>query len=605
MPTSSSARRPQSMNRLIALVVVIAALYGLMALSKTWTPRLGLDLRGGTTITLTARPNPDGTQPNQANLEMARSIIQKRVDALGVGESSVTLQGQNQIEVAVPNVSNDELVRLVGTTAALAFRNVYAIDYGSPQPSTSPSNSASAGASGQPSVNPSAADSAAATSQPASGTTSTTTQPTSQPTSAASTAQGRPAPGLPTAPPPTPTPRPTTPAPTPPTIDDVLAWQPSDQDYAEFGTYKCGDPFPDVSDQPLFACSTDKQYKYLLGPTVISGQRVTDAQALIPQGQVAWIVTLKFDDVGAQQFAQATTHLSTQQQPLNQFAIVLDGQVIEAPQVNNPITGGSAEISGGGITESSARELANVLKFGALPVSFDVSSVDTISPTLGGEQLRAGIIAGLIGLALVVIYSFVYYRGLGLVVVGSLAVSVLTTWAVLVLLGTTVGFALNLPGVAGAIVAIGVTADSFIVYFERIRDEIRDGYSLTHSTESGWRKARGTIVMADSVQLLAAVVLFILAVGAVRGFAFTLGVTTAIDLFIVFFFTHPLVQLLGRTRFFGQGHRWSGFDPEHLGVSRASLLGQRGSRVRAGANQRRHSRPADSRVAATSGEEAR
>ena len=291
---------------------------------------------------------------------------------------------------------------------------------------------------------------------------------------------------------------------------------------------------------------------------------------------------MKFDGTGADQFQKATTQLATQSSPKNQFAIVLDGKVVSAPSVSTAISGGNAEINGANINETSAKELANQLKFGALPVSFDVSSVDAVSASLGDEQLQAGLIAGLIGLILVLAYSFFYYRGLGIVVVGSLLAAVIITWGTIVLLGQTVGFAMNLPGIAGAIVAIGVTADSFIVYFERIRDEIRDGHSLRHSIQSGWNKARGTIVMADSVQLLSAVVLFILAIGAVKGFAFTLGVTTAIDLFIVFFFTHPLVTLLGRTKFFGEGHRFSGFEPEHLGVSRASLIGRRRARSRSG-----------------------
>ncbi len=534
MAATNQTKHTRPGRRLIVFALIIIFLYGMMALSKTWTPRLGLDLRGGTTITLTARDDANGSSPSKDNLETARSIIQKRVDALGVGESSVTVQGDRQIEVAVPNVSSDELVSLVGTTAQLGFRNVFSA------------------------------------SQSLTGAASSSATPTTDPT-AVTTA-------LPSSPAPAATPRTGSETPAATDFNSALAWTPSDQDASDFAAWDCGDPIVVSQDQPLFACDEDGQYKYLLGPELINGQRVTDASASIPQGEVAWIVSMKFDSTGADQFQQATAQLATQTSPMNQFAIVLDGKVVSAPSVSESITGGQAQISGSNIDESSASELANQLKFGALPVSFDVSSVDAVSASLGDEQLQAGLIAGIIGLALVVAYSFVYYRGLGIVVVGSLLAAIVITWGTIVLLGQTVGFAMNLPGIAGAIVAIGVTADSFIVYFERIRDEIRDGHSLRHSIQSGWAKARGTIVMADSVQLLSAVVLFVLAIGAVKGFAFTLGVTTAIDLFIVFFFTHPVVTLLGRTKFFGEGRRFSGFEPEHLGVSRASLIGRRGTR---------------------------
>ena len=547
-------------KRLGAFGLILVLLYAMMALTRTWTPRLGLDLRGGTTITLTAEDNADGSAPTKDNLETARTIIQNRVDSLGVGESSVTLQGDRQIEVSVPNVSGDELVDLVGTTAKLAFRNVYYMDY-SASTAQQQSQSQPGDASGT-----------------AGGDQSAPADQSGQPAGEATDGQtpaGRVLPELPVSPSPTPTPRSSAAGQGPADFAGRLAWTPSSQDYSDFMAWDCGTATPDVEDQPLFACSEDGQYKYLLGPVLISGENVTNATAGIPQNEVSWVVNLDFDSTGADQFGQATSRLATQQSPLNEFAIVLDGKVISAPQASEAITSGSAQISGGDINQDTATTLANQLKYGALPISFDVSSVDTVSPTLGGDQLTAGLIAGAIGLALVLLYSFVYYRGLGVVVTGSLVAAAVITWATLVLLGTTVGFAMNLPGIAGAIVAIGVTADSFIVYFERIRDEIRDGHSLAHSIQSGWTKARGTVVMADAVQLLSAVVLFFLAMGTVKGFAFTLGVTTAIDLFIVFFFTHPLVTLLGRTRFFGQGSRFSGFEPEHLGVTRASLIGRR------------------------------
>jgi preprotein translocase subunit SecD len=253
----------------------------------------------------------------------------------------------------------------------------------------------------------------------------------------------------------------------------------------------------------------------------------------------------------------------------------LDGVSISAPSVNEPIAGGRAEISGN-FTQKSATELANVLKYGALPLAFDVSEVNNVSATLGGDQLRAGIIAGIIGLMLVIGYCFLYYRGLGIVVVASLGIAGILTYASMVLLGSSVGFALNLPGIAGAIVAIGITADSFVIFFERIRDEVREGRSLRTAVETGWRRARQTILIADTVTMLSALVLFVLAIGSVRGFAFTLGLTTLIDVVVVFLFTKPLMTLLARTKFFGGGHKFSGLDPEHLGVQ--ALPGSRSRR---------------------------
>ena len=569
---SSSSYRPA--RTLVIFFLVVLGLFGLMAITQSWTPRLGLDLRGGTTITLTAR-TPDGTTVPRENLEMARTIIQNRVDSLGVGEASVTVQGNDKIEVAVPNISSDSLVELVGSTARLSFRPVIAAQPVTPPATSDPSASPSGEASTDPSAEPSAEPTAAPSDE-----VSVAPGESSAPSAAASTAERRPVPALPTEPPAPRTPRPSTPGAEPPSMEERLNYQPTDQDAEEFFEFQCGDEFPDVSDQPLIACDEAGLNKYFLGPVLVSGENVTNATAGIPQGQLNWVVSLTFDSEGTALFSDATAGLAAKQSPQNQFAIVLDREVVSAPSVSERIPGGQAQISGGGINEESARALAATLRYGALPVDLEASSVDTVSPTLGGNQMTAGIIAGVIGLGLVLLYSLIYYRGLTIVVVGSLAMAAIITYAVLVLLGSAVGFALNLPGIAGAIVAIGVTADSFIIYFERIRDDIREGHSLRHSIESGWRKARNTILIADAVQLLAAVVLYFLAIGSVKGFAFTLGVTTAIDLALVLFFTHPLMSLLGRTKFFGEGHKGSGLDPEHLGVSRASLLGRRGSATR-------------------------
>jgi preprotein translocase subunit SecD len=279
-----------------------------------------------------------------------------------------------------------------------------------------------------------------------------------------------------------------------------------------------------------------------------------------------WQVNLSFNASGATDFAKVTAELAGKQEPQNQFAIVLDGLVQSAPRVNEPITGGQAQITGN-FTQEEAKSLANVLKFGALPISLDVQSVDSVSPTLGSDQLRAGIIAGLLGLLLVVIYLLIYYRALGLVAVVSLLVAAALTYFLFVILGRTIGFTLSLAGVAGAIIAIGITADSFVVYFERIRDEIREGRTLRQACDAGWIRSRRTILAADFVSLLAAVVLYIVSVGNVRGFAFTLGLTTVIDVFVAFFFTRPLVSLLARNPWFSKGGPWTGLDPKRLGVT--------------------------------------
>ena len=550
---------------LIVLAVLVAGLITLMAVSGTWTPKLGLDLRGGTTITLTAS-NTTGTGTVDPNsLQLAKTIIQSRVDSLGVGESEVTTSGDNQIIVTVPNVQQDELVRLVGQTAVLRFRAVYAAEQVQPpEPAPTATSEPTQGATAPPSGEPTAA--ASQTAEAPSG------EPSAQPSG---TGNNMPLPALPTAPP-VPLDKACVPADgtgTPP--DKALEWQPTEACQAAFAEFTCETKVTEVPDQGMFACNQEKNEKYLLGPTLIEGNQLTSAVAGIPQNNVNWVVNLEFNSEGAAAFEQATREISQKSEPQNRFAIVLDGVAISAPSVNEPIPGGRAEISGN-FTQKSATELANILKYGALPLAFDVSEVSNVSATLGGEQLRAGIIAGIIGLVLVVGYCFLYYRGLGIVVVASLGIAGILTYASMVLLGSSVGFALNLPGIAGAIVAIGITADSFVIYFERIRDEVREGRSLRTAVETGWRRARQTILIADTVTMLSALVLFVLAIGSVRGFAFTLGLTTLIDVVVVFLFTKPLMTLLARTKFFGGGHKFSGLDPEHLGVQ--ALPGSRSRR---------------------------
>ncbi|RRD49824.1 protein translocase subunit SecD [Arachnia propionica] len=506
---ATTSRKPRPGLVLTIFLVCVAALFGIMAIGRIWTPKLGLDLQGGMTITLTAT----NSTVEADNLELARQIIQNRVDSLGVSEAAVTTSGDRHIVVSAPNVQRDDLVDLIGSTAQLSFRPVLSYQPVAP-------------------VEENGVDRL-----------------------------------------PTPTPEPGAVGTQLP-VDQVVAYQASAEEQSAFHSYQCGDEVVEPLDKATYACDSTKTMKFLLGPVAIIGERVTNAASTVHAGQVQNVVVLSFDAEGTEQLRAMTTALVNKPDPTNQFAVVLDGVVESNAAVRSAINDGNAEISGN-FTPESAAQLANILRFGSLPLNFEPSQVETVSATLGGEQLRVGLIAGLIGLGLVIGYCLLYYRGLGLVVIGSLAVAALATYASMVILGEAMGFTLNLPAIAGAIVAIGVTADSFVIYFERIRDEIRDGRSLKSALTTGWTKARSTIVVADMVSILSALVLFILAVGGVKGFAFALGLTTLIDLAVCFFFTKPLVQVLGRTKFFGQGHKLSGLDASHMGVTRDSLLGRR------------------------------
>ncbi|GAB2649158.1 protein translocase subunit SecD [Kribbella swartbergensis] len=549
------------------MAVILVLLFGIMALTKTWGPKLGLDLRGGTTITLTAKSLAGGGSVTAEQLDEAKNIISQRVNGAGVAEADITTSGSNHINVAVPGATRDSLVQQVGQTALLYFRIVYDAQAAAPVAAPSPTPT------GTP--KPSATPKPSTTVKP-STTPSATVKPSATPNGRAWSSvlgQADPTP-TPTPKPSTPaatTPKPSTPAATPSTpaaSSDPLQYVPDAATQTAFAAYKCDDNQQvDDPNKPLFACDREGTYKYLLGPAILKGTDLSDASAGIPQGGFQWQVNLQFTGEGGDKFLKATQNIAARGQGQNLFAIVLDGEVISTPSVEQAIPGGQAQITGT-FTEAEARDLANVLKYGALPVSFDISSVETVSPQLGGDQLSAGIWAGIAGLALVVLFSFLYYRGLGIVVVLSLAAAAALTYASVVLLGKAIGFTLTLAGIAGLIVAIGITADSFVVYFERLRDEVREGRSLRSSVETGWARAKHTIIAADSISLLAAIVLYILAIGSVRGFAFTLGLTTLIDLVVVFIFTKPLVTLLARTDFFGHGHKLSGLDPEHLGVER-------------------------------------
>ena len=571
MAGTTTQSRP--VRALVVLGLVLVVMFGIMALTKEWKPKLGLDLRGGTTITLTAT-SLNGGSIDADKLSEAKDIISERVNGAGIGEAEITTSGSNHIVVAVPGVNQESLVRQVGQTALLRFRVVYGVDAGQPQPTQTATPSATP--TGKPSSTPTKAPTTQPTVQPS--TPGTSNSPASG--NAPAVATPTPTPSAPSTPAPS-TPAASTPAtpqasttPGAPVTGDPLKWTPDAASQAAFQAYTCSDKKPEeFPDRPLITCDREGQQKFLLGPAVVEGTDLSNAYAGVPQNQFSWMVFLEFTGDGGKKFANATTFLSTKAEGENSFAIVLDGQVISYPSVKDPITDGKAQIEGN-FTEDDARDLANVLKYGALPLAFEPSSVENVSPQLGGDQLHAGIVAGLIGLIIVVLYSVLYYRGLSVVVVLSLLVASALTYASVVLLGRALGFTLTLAGIAGLIVAIGITADSFVVFFERLRDEIRDGRSLRSAIETGWSRARHTIIAADSITLLAAIVLYLLAVGGVKGFAFALGLTTVIDLIVVFFFTKPLLSLLARTNFYGHGHPMSGLDPKHLGVER--LPGQMG-----------------------------
>jgi preprotein translocase subunit SecD len=322
----------------------------------------------------------------------------------------------------------------------------------------------------------------------------------------------------------------------------------------------------DNPNQPLVSCDRTGGSKYILSKAEVLGSQISSASAVLDQtGGGGWMVLLNFNGEGTTAFANVTSRVVSLPAPQNQVAIVLDGLVVSAPRIISAITAGNAQITGN-FTQTDSSDLANVLKYGALPLAFDSGEVQQISPTLGSDQLHAGLLAGAIGLILVLLYSLLYYRGLGLISIGSLTIAGGLTYLLTLVLGKTIGFTLTLAGIAGLIVSIGITADSFIVFFERLRDEVREGKSLRSAVETGWVRARHTIIVADSVSLIASVLLYFFAVGGVRGFAFTLGLTTLIDLLIVFTFTKPLLTLLVRTKFYGGGHRLSGLSPDRLGA---------------------------------------
>ncbi|MFM7491246.1 MAG: protein translocase subunit SecD [Actinomycetota bacterium] len=492
---SGVAKSARPARTLTLTVLITAILYGVAFAVSATTINLGLDLRGGTSVTLQPRlqTGQEGQVTTEA-IDQAVSIIRQRVNSLGVAEAEVTAEGtgsNRQIVISVPGETGRRVVDLVGQTAELRFRQVIV----------------EAGA-------------------------------------------------VPTA------------------EDDTLiaSLSLSPEQTAAFKSLDCTKPEStlgsggDSANELIVTCDRNGGSRYVLAPAQVVGRDIKGATAALDQQNASgWFVSLDFTGDGTKKFASLTQSVVNLAAPQNQVAIVLDGVVVSAPRINEAILGGSAQITGS-FSQVEAQDLANVLKYGSLPLAFDRGEVQQVSPTLGNDQLVAGLVAGGLGLLLVVLYSLMYYRALGAVVIGSLLLAGAHVLLLCLLLGKTVGFTLTLAGIAGMIVAIGITADSFIVYFERIRDEMRDGKPLRVAVETGWQRARRTIIVADLVSVISSVVLYIVSVGSVRGFAFTLGLTTAVDLIVIFLFTKPLVTVLAKLNYFQRGSGWSGVSPRSVGM---------------------------------------
>ncbi|MFF2145899.1 protein translocase subunit SecD [Kitasatospora sp. NPDC058190] len=599
MATPKSRPRDGYPGRALALILVVTVgLVALMFGTGNTKPRLGIDLAGGTSITLTAK-STDPKAVNKSNMDIAVGIIERRVNGMGVSEAEVQTQGSDTIIVNIPKGGDRQnAADQVGTTAKLFFRPVLAVAPSGVTP-PAPTGTPSAGATGSPSAAPSGSATPSATASASAGASSSASHaPTASasatkqgravgealaaegasPSAAATGASAAPsaaatgsaapaASGAPSAQPTAPSAADLSAAMTQGTVPPELA--------DAFAKLDCSKPEvraaqTGAEDKAMVACSQKAEHGYYeklaLGPAAVKGADISKAQAgLDTQTGGGWQVQLQFNGAGTDAFSKVTGQLATQTPPANQFAIVLDNQVVSHPQVNGPIPGGSAVITGQ-FSQAEAQDLSNVLSYGALPLEFTKSDITTVSPALGSDQLKAGLVAGAIGMLLVVAYSLIYYRGLGLVSISGLVVSAALTYSLMSLLGGGIGFALNLPAVCGAIVAIGITADSFIVYFERIRDEVREGAPLRPAVQRAWPRARRTILVSDFVSFLCAAVLYVVSVGKVQGFAFTLGLTTALDVVVIFLFTKPLITLLARRKFFAEGHPWSGLDPKRLGA---------------------------------------
>jgi preprotein translocase subunit SecD len=575
---------------LAALAVILVALYATMFGVHATHPRLAIDLAGGTSAVFTAETEK-GTAPSSGDMTQAVSIMQERVNGYGVSEATVTQQGSNTIDVEIPGQYSQATVDSIGATAHLYFRPVVTYASGTPTSSSSPGASSSststakAGASASATATGKASSSATASSKASGQSESQVAKADAASSSAAAdstTSASKSASASASS---------TTAASSASSASPGSSAQESEA-YAQYQALNCKSSAATKNASLvaptayLATCGIDGN-KYLLAPSVIDGKDVTSATSTpvtsngLPTG--AYEVVLNFDAKGTKEFATETTTLYSQYSGstgTGMFAITLDGVVQSAPAVNQgAITTGTASITGS-FTQADSSKLATTLNYGSLPLNFKQSQVSIVSPTLGGSELQGGMIAGAIGLGLVFLYVILYYRGLSIAAISSLVVAAALTYALACLFGPLLGFTLSLPGVAGLIVAIGITADSFVVFFERLRDELREGRSTRSAVRHAWTRARRTVIASDLVTLIAAVVLYLMTVGSVQGFAFTLGLSTVIDLVVIFMFTVPLVTLFVRTDFFGHGHPWSGLDPEGLGAKRQSYrAGSRGGRM--------------------------
>ena len=623
-PSNPQSHPGRYIAALVALLVVM--LLGVLgsnlgnpsAWHKSFKVGLGLDLSSGTQVTLKAVPaqvkkGQKAPPPSAAAMNKAVQIITSRVEATGLTGSSVVKQGTDQIVVSVPGAGAAKVANLVGTTALLRLREVlveapnYVTTTATPTPTPSPSPSSkvsgSPGSSASPTASASPTSSASASSKPASGSGQAVgasklgAAAASPKASTSAKASASPS----TSPSPTVSPSPTASTSGKPVLStttspgvtgDAAALNP--QTVALFDKLNCADKNwqfriyhsdANLYDNPnaqTVGCLSG--VKFAFDKAVVQGKDLSNVQA--QDTTSGWVVNFNVNGPAATALGTLTTRMVTDYYPsqstnanngtLDLLAVLLDGnlqgsppQVTGAISTQGQINGGSA-----GFSQSQATQLADVLKYGSLPLSFVNEFTSSVSPQLGAAQLSAGLLAAMIGLILVVLYSFLYYRGLGVVSVSSLIIAAALTYLSVILLSKYEGFTLTLAGVAGLIVAIGITADSFIVYFERLRDEVREGKTLRSAVERGWTRARRTIIVSDTVSFLAALLLYILSIGDVRGFAFTLGLTTLIDIVVVFLFTKPMITLLARTKFYGQGHPLSGLDPARLGA-RAPWRGSR------------------------------
>ena len=533
MAASSTVRSAR--KSLVWLFVIIFGLAGLIGFGSTtdenasFTPKLALDLQGGTQVILSPLVL-DGQSVTTEQLDQAVSIIRQRVDASGVSESQVITQGDTNIIVSIPGIPDENTLALIKASAKLEFRAVLLTSAGSPTSAIDDADT----------LDPDSTETPAPEESPAPEDSADTQAPTAPPVDASD-----------------------------------LNWI-TPEIQKEFDELDCASAFrePGQIDDPtipLVTCDRDGFTKFVLGPVEVDGANISDASngtvtSSTGASTNTWAVNLEFDEIGTTGFSTVTQRLFPLEMPRNQFAITLDGYVITAPTTQAVITNGSAQITGS-FDRDSSKVLADQLKYGSLPIGFEVQSQENISATLGQDQLTSGLLAGLIGLVLVVIYSAFQYRGLAIVTIGSLLVAGVLVYLLIAFLSWRQGYRLSMAGVAGLIVAIGITVDSFIVYFERVRDEIREGRNLEVAVENAWRRSIRTILASDAVSFTAAATLFLLTVGNVRGFAFTLGLTTIVDLIVVLLFTHPFLRLLARTRFFSSGHPWSGFDSKALKAS--------------------------------------